>query len=73
LGLALDESKESDLKVVEGELTFLVDPDLMQKCGDIKVDFVESGMRSGFSISSRIPVSGGGGCSSGGCSSGSCG
>ncbi|NTV13933.1 MAG: hypothetical protein HGA96_08405 [Desulfobulbaceae bacterium] len=46
----------------------------MQKCGDIKVDFVESGMRSGFAISSRIPVSGGGGgCSSGGCSSGSCG
>jgi len=74
LGLALDESKESDIKVVEGELTFLVDNDLMQKCGDIKVDFVESGMRSGFAISSRIPVSsGGGGCSSGGCSSGSCG
>ena len=71
LGLALDEPKENDTKVEEGGLTFLVDNELMQTCGDIKVDFAESGMRSGFSISSTIPVSGGGGCSSGSCGSGS--
>jgi Fe-S cluster assembly iron-binding protein IscA len=72
--LALDEPKDSDLKVEEEGLTFLIDTELMTSCGDIKVDFVESGMRSGFTISSRIPVAGGGGgCSSGGCSSGSCG
>jgi len=71
--LALDEPKDNDLKVEEGELTFLVDNELMQSCGDIKVDFVDSGMRSGFSISSKIPVAGaGGGCASG-CSSGGCG
>jgi len=74
LGLALDEPKDSDLKVEEGDLTFLVDSELMKNCGDIKVDFVESGMRSGFTISSRIPVAGaGGGCSSGSCGSRGCG
>jgi len=72
LGLALDEPKENDVKVEEGDLTFLVDNDLMNNCGDIKVDFIESGMRSGFTISSRIPVSGGGGCGSS-CGSGGCG
>ncbi|MDF1576973.1 MAG: hypothetical protein RQ753_00950 [Desulfurivibrionaceae bacterium] len=69
MGLALDEPKDNDAKMEQDGLTFLVDNDLMKDCGDIKVDFVESGMRSGFSISSTIPVSGGGG----GCSSGSCG
>ena len=73
LGLALDEPKDNDTKVEEGGLTFLVDNELMQTCGDIKVDFTESGMRSGFSISSTIPVTGGGGCSSGSCGSGGCG
>ncbi|MCK4838551.1 MAG: hypothetical protein KAS94_07080 [Desulfobulbaceae bacterium] len=76
MGLALDESKENDTKIEEGGITFLVDNDLMTSCGEIKVDFMESGMRSGFSITSKIPVAGsssGGGCSSGGCSSGGCG
>jgi iron-sulfur cluster assembly protein len=74
LGLALDESKDSDIKVEESGITFLVDNDLMASCGAIKVDFMESGMRSGFSITSTIPLSGsGGGCSSGGCGSGGCG
>ncbi len=52
-------------------MTFLVDQDLMQNCGDIKVDFIDSGMRSGFTISSRVPL-GGGGCGSS-CGSGGCG
>jgi Fe-S cluster assembly iron-binding protein IscA len=74
LGLALDEPKDNDTTVEESGITFLVDKDLMTTCGAIKVDFVESGMRSGFAISSTIPVSGGsGGCSSGGCGSGGCG
>ena len=75
LGLALDEPKDNDTKVEESGITFLVDNDLMTSCGEIKVDFMESGMRSGFSITSKIPVagSGGGGCSSGSCGSGGCG
>ena len=74
LGLALDEPKENDTTLEEGGLTFLVDNELMQSCEDIKVDFMDSGMRSGFSISSKIPIAGAdGGCSSGSCGSGGCG
>ncbi|MCA1764911.1 MAG: hypothetical protein LC633_01420 [Desulfobulbaceae bacterium] len=69
--MALDEPKDNDTKMEQDGLTFLVDNDLMKDCGNIKVDFVESGMRSGFSISSTTPVSGAGGsCSSGSCGSG---
>ena len=74
LGLALDEPKDNDTTVEESDITFLVDNELMTSCGEIKIDFVESGMKSGFSISSKIPVAdAGGGCSSSGCSSGGCG
>ena len=75
MGLALDEPKENDAKVEESGITFLVDNDLMTSCEDIKVDFMESGMKSGFSITSKVPVAGsdGGGCSSGSCGSGGCG
>lgn len=72
LGLALDESKENDKVFEENELTFLVDQGLLDTCGSIKVDFIDAGYRSGFSITSTNPV-GGGGCSAGSCASGSCG
>ena len=73
LGLALDESKENDKVFEEDKLTFLVDQTLLDTCGAIKVDFMDAGHRSGFSITSTNPVSSGGGCSSGSCESGSCG
>ena len=73
LGLALDEPKDNDEIVDNNEVKFLVDNDLMKTCGDITVDYTEAGYRSGFAITSTIPVGGGGGCSSGSCSSGSCG
>ena len=69
LGLALDEPKENDEKYEQDGLTFLVDNNLIDTCGTIKVDFIDAGMRSGFSISSEKPLSGGG-CSSGECGSG---
>jgi Fe-S cluster assembly iron-binding protein IscA len=72
--LALDEPKENDKSFKEDTLTFVVEEGLLTTCGTIKVDFVEAGYRSGFSITSTNPVGGGGGsCSSGSCSSGSCG
>jgi iron-sulfur cluster assembly protein len=72
--LALDEPKENDMTMEEDGLKFLVDNELMESCGDIKVDFMDSGMKSGFSITSKIPIaSAGGGCSSGSCGSGGCG
>jgi len=70
--LALDEPKENDETFTEDDLTFLVEKDLLNSCGNIKVDFIDAGYRSGFSITSTNPV-GGGGCSSGSCGSGSCG
>jgi Fe-S cluster assembly iron-binding protein IscA len=70
LGLALDEPKESDKVYEEGGLKFLVDGDLHEKCGAVKVDFIEAGYRSGFSITSANPLSSGGSCGS---CSGSCG
>ena len=73
LGLALDEPKDNDQTFDNDELKFLVDNELMQNCGDIKVDFTDDGHRSGFAITSRIPIAGaGGGCGSS-CGSGGCG
>jgi len=71
--LALDEPKESDAKYEQDGLTFLVDNNLLDTCGSIKVDFVDAGMRSGFSISSTKPLGDGGCSSSEGCSSSGCG
>ncbi|MCI5121519.1 MAG: hypothetical protein D3908_10080 [Candidatus Electrothrix sp. AUS4] len=73
MGLALDEPKENDQTFDEGGVQFLVEQGLLKTCGAIKVDFLEAGYRSGFSITSEKPVGGGGGCSSGSCSTGGCG
>jgi Fe-S cluster assembly iron-binding protein IscA len=70
--LALDEPKDSDKVFEEGGLKFLVEAGLLEKCGAVKVDFMEAGYRSGFSITSANPLGGGGSCSSGSCG-GSCG
>ncbi|HBT96883.1 MAG TPA: hypothetical protein DEB25_04225 [Desulfobulbaceae bacterium] len=72
MGLALDEPKTSDQVFENNSLQFLVDTELLNTCGAITVDFIDAGMRSGFSVSSANPI-GGGGCSSGSCSSEGCG
>ena len=74
LGLALDEKKPADELFQRQELAFLVDKDLLLQCGNISIDYVEAGNRSGFSVRSLNPLPGtGGGCSSGSCGSGGCG
>jgi Fe-S cluster assembly iron-binding protein IscA len=70
--LALDEPKESDKIFEEGGIKFLVEDSLLEKCGAVKVDFMDAGYRSGFSITSVNPLGSGGSCSSGSCG-GSCG
>jgi len=72
--LALDEPKENDQTFDNDDLKFVVDGELMTNCEEIKVDFHDAGHRSGFAITSKVPVVGasGGGCGSS-CSSGSCG
>lgn len=70
LGLALDEPSDQDQVFDEQELKFVIAKDLLDQVGAIKVDFVDAGYQSGFSISTEKPVPGaGGGCSScgGGC------
>ena len=71
MGLALDESKENDTTYDHDGFTLVVDEGLMKTCGDIKIDFIDDGPRSGFSIQSTMPV-GGGGCGSS-CSTNGCG
>lgn len=73
LGLALDEPKESDATYDHNGLKFLIDNNLLTTCGNVRVDFIDAGMRSGFSISSTNPVGGGSSCDSGSCGSGGCG
>ena len=72
--MALDEPKANDEVIDKDGLQFLLDKDLSNNCGAIKVDFIEAGYRSGFAISSAKPIGGGGSCgSSCGSSGGSCG
>jgi len=73
LGLALDEPKDNDATYDQDTLQFLVETELMKSCGAIKIDYADAGYHSGFSITSTIPLSGGGGGCGGSCSSGSCG
>jgi iron-sulfur cluster assembly protein len=74
LGLALDEEKPTDELFARQGLTFLVEKNLHQQCGNITVDYLDAGSRSGFSITSANPLPDtGGGCSSGSCGSGGCG
>ena len=63
--MALDEPKDDDEIVKNNGITFLVNKDLLEKAKPINVDFVESAMGSGFSISSALST--GGGCGSCSC------
>lgn len=74
LGLALDEEKPLDHLFKQKDLTFLVEKGLLQQCGNITIDYIESGSRSGFNIQSSSPLPNtGSGCASGGCGSSGCG
>lgn len=77
LGLAIDDAKENDNVFDHDGVSFLVDKELSDICGAIKVDFIEdkSGgcgcAGGGFAVTSENPLSGGS-CSCS-CGSGSCG
>lgn len=71
MGLALDEPKDADKVFDQNELKFLVDSSLLSSCGSIKVDFIDAGPRSGFAISSSVPLGGSSAC--GGSCGSSCG
>lgn len=63
--LALDEPKATDSAFDQGDISYIIDTELMKRTGQILIDYVDAGYQSGFSIQSTNPV-GGGGCSSGG-------
>jgi iron-sulfur cluster assembly protein len=63
LGMALDEPKDDDEIVKDNGFTYLINKELFEQAKPINVDFVDSGMGQGFSISSKLQM-GDGGCSS---------
>ena len=61
--MALDEPRENDESFDDRGLTYLIDKELLEKAQPVKVDFVNSPMGSGFSISSSMQF--GSACGSG--------
>jgi len=61
--MVLDEPKETDDVYKINGFTMLVDKELHEQTKDITIDYVSSGMGSGFRVASEIPVGSGGGCS----------
>ncbi len=62
MGMALDEQRENDQVFDEAGITYVIDKNLFEQVKPIKVDFVNSPLGSGFSISSSMSF--GGGCGS---------
>ena len=50
LALALDEPNDSDHVFEYDRVKYIVDDGLMIKTGDIAINFIQQGMRSGFSM-----------------------
>jgi Fe-S cluster assembly iron-binding protein IscA len=60
--MALDELREEDEVFDDSGITYVVDKNLLNQIKPIKVDYVNSAMGAGFSITSNM--SAGGGCGS---------
>ena len=58
-GLALDEHKEGDASVEIGDYTFLIEEDLTESFNSFTVDYSDSWLRRGFSVT---PDRGGASC-----------
>ena len=79
LGLAVDKRKENDYSHEDAAITLVIDKELSQTCGRVRVDYKEQDSDcgcsggGGFAIVSEKPLpASSGGCGST-CSSGSCG
>jgi len=81
LALALDQAQPEDKTFIHDEMTFLVAEDLMNECGEIRIEYKDRdesscgcGGGAGLYLTSRNPLAddsqGGGSC---GCGSGGCG
>ena len=61
--MALDEPKDDDELLKDDGITYLINKDLFDQVKPVSVDFIDSPMGSGFSISSNLVKSGGCGTS----------
>jgi Fe-S cluster assembly iron-binding protein IscA len=52
--MALDEPKVNDEIIKESDITYLIEKDLYDKVKPINIDFTDSAMGSGFSITSNM-------------------
>ena len=57
--MSLDEATEYDEKFEQQQVTFVVDRVLLQRCGRIKLDFVEDTHWTGFGIFPENQLTGG--------------
>ena len=70
--LALEDKPQKDDRLLEHEgVSIVVDSDSEPLLEGSEIDYVETLMRSGFTISNSNFPAGGGGCGSGGCGCGS--
>jgi iron-sulfur cluster assembly protein len=62
--MALDEPKDNDEVIKDNEITYLIEKDLFDRVKPINIDFIDSAMGSGFSITSNMQKADGcGSCS----------
>lgn len=59
MGLVLDEPRETDNTVELEGVTYLIDKELDESTGGVKVDYVDQGYAKGFVISSTNELGGG--------------
>jgi len=52
--MALDEPKDNDEVIEENGINYLIEKELLERVQPVNVDFVESAMGSGFSITSAL-------------------
>jgi iron-sulfur cluster assembly protein len=62
--MVLDEPKETDETFKLNGFTMLVEKSLLNEAKSFTIDYVDYGMRSGFTISSQISLTGSRSCGS---------
>ena len=60
LGMVLDEPRDDDEIVKKNGNTFMISKELLEKVQPISVDYIDSEMGSGYTISSSLSSDGGG-------------
>ncbi len=77
MGMALDEPKDDDRTVTTQTLDFIMAPDVVsvvEQGGGIVIDYVDDGVRKGYTLNLADRLGGAGDeCGGGSCGSGGCG